>query len=135
MKHLVIVIPKGNLNLSSVTGSYEILSRANTYWQKLGNPSRLEIQIASFEKELKLDAGYFSINPIDIREIEKTDLVLVPSLAHDYDAILADNKELIAWISEQYRAGSEVATICTGAFLLAATGHLDGKSCSTHWNA
>lgn len=135
MKHIVIVIPKGNLNLSSVTGSYEILSRANSYWQKMGKASRLDIRIASFEKELKLDAGYFSINPTDIREIQKTDLVLVPSLSHDYDAILEDNRELITWISEHYRSGAEVATICTGAFLLAATGHLDGKSCSTHWNA
>ena len=30
--------------------------------------------------------------------------------------------------------GAEVATICTGAFLLASTGLLDGKSCSIHWN-
>ena len=31
--------------------------------------------------------------------------------------------------------GAEIASICTGAFLLAASGLLDGKSCSTHWSA
>ena len=31
--------------------------------------------------------------------------------------------------------GAEIASICTGAFLLAATGLLDGKTCSTHWSA
>src|SRR5262249_14337155 len=33
----------------------------------------------------------------------------------------------------QREAGAEVASLCLGAFLFAATGLLDGKSCSTHW--
>jgi transcriptional regulator GlxA family with amidase domain len=34
---------------------------------------------------------------------------------------------------KQYKHGAEVASICTGAFLLASSGLLDGKTCSTHW--
>jgi transcriptional regulator GlxA family with amidase domain len=34
---------------------------------------------------------------------------------------------------QQYHRGAEVASLCVGAFLLAATGLLDGKKCSTHW--
>jgi transcriptional regulator GlxA family with amidase domain len=45
------------------------------------------------------------------------------------------NEMLIDWIGEQYKNGAEIASICTGAYLLAATGLLDGKSCSTHWSA
>lgn len=135
MKQVTIVVPKGNVNLSSITGSFEILSRANDYWQKIGNKSMFEIRIAGFETDLKLNAGFFSIHPVDIRYVTKTDLLIIPSLAHDYDNILKDNKELITWIREQYERGAELASICTGAFLLAATGLLDGKSCSTHWNA
>lgn len=135
MKRVTIVVPKGNVNLSSITGSFEILSRANDYWQKIGNKSMIEIRIAGFETDLKLNAGFFSIHPVDIRDVTKTDLLIIPSLAHDYDNILKDNKELITWIREQYERGAELASICTGAFLLAATGLLDGKSCSTHWNA
>ena len=44
------------------------------------------------------------------------------------------NNEMIDWIAKQYKEGAEIATICTGAFLLAASGLLDGKSCSTHWS-
>ena len=36
-------------------------------------------------------------------------------------------------IVEQYKNGAEVASLCIGAFLLASTGLLNGKSCSTHW--
>ena len=43
------------------------------------------------------------------------------------------NKVLLPWIEEQYDNGAEVASLCVGAFLLAATGLLNGKKCSTHW--
>ena len=135
MKQVTIVVPKGNINLSSITGSFEILTRANTYWQKMGNQPVFEVRIAGFESELKLDAGFFSIHPVNIKELKKTDLLIIPSLSHDYDNILKENKALISWIREQYKNGAEIASICTGAFLLAATGLLEGKSCSTHWNA
>jgi transcriptional regulator GlxA family with amidase domain len=44
-------------------------------------------------------------------------------------------QQLIDWIEKQYKNGAEVATICTGAFMLASSGLLDGKNCSTHWAA
>jgi transcriptional regulator GlxA family with amidase domain len=135
MKHLTIVVPEGKVNLSSITGSFEILTRANDHWQKRGNKSMLEVQIAGFVTELKLDVGFFSIHPVSIADITKTDVVLVPSLSHDYNNIINDNKDLITWLRAQYKSGAEIASICTGAFLVAATGLLDGKSCSTHWNA
>jgi len=37
-------------------------------------------------------------------------------------------------VEGQYRNGAEIATICTGVYLLASRGLLDGKSCSTHWS-
>ena len=135
MKQVTIVIPKGNVNLASITGSFQILTRANEFWRRMGNKPMMEIRIAGFEAELKLDGGFFSIYPVPIRGITRTDLVIIPSLNHDYNNIIKNNPELIAWVREQYKHGSEIASICTGAFLVAATGLLEGKSCSTHWNA
>lgn len=135
MQKVIIVVPKGNVNLSSITGSFEILGRANAYWQKMGHPSMMEIHIAGLVPELKSNAGFFSIYPQNIHHIKKTDLIIIPSLSYDYDNVIKDNAALIDWIREQYKNGAEVATICTGAFLLAATGLLEGKTCSTHWNA
>ena len=135
MKQVVILVPKENVNLSSITGSLEILTQANKYWRMLGHKPMLDIRIAGLEKELKLEDGLFSIHPVNIREIRKTDLLIIPSLSSDYDRILSENTELITWIREQYKSGAELASICTGAFLVAATGLLEGKTCSTHWNA
>src|ERR1700730_5004201 len=98
MMQVTIVIPKGNANLSSISGSFEILTRANSYWQKMGHKPLMEIRMAGFVKELKWGAGFFSVYPVDIKEIKKTDLVIIPSLSYDYDQVLRDNKELIVWM-------------------------------------
>jgi transcriptional regulator GlxA family with amidase domain len=135
MKQVTIVVPNGYAEPSSIMGSFEILTRANEYWQKIGNRSAIGIRIAGFVTEQRSDAALFSVYPESIREIEKTDLLIIPSLSDHYLDLLEKNKELVAWIREQYKNGAEVASICTGAFLLAATGLLDGKSCSTHWDA
>jgi transcriptional regulator GlxA family with amidase domain len=135
MKHATIVVPDGYADLSSITGSFEILTRANEYWQKIGNGSKLEIHIAGFVTELKLEVGMFSIRPENIREIAITDLVIIPSVGDHFNHTVEENAPLIEWIREQYKTGAEIASICTGAFLLAATGLLKGKACSTHWGA
>jgi len=41
--------------------------------------------------------------------------------------VIKENTMLIDWIREQYKSGAEIASICTGAFLLAATGLLEGR--------
>jgi len=135
MKQVTIVVPKGDINLSSITGSFQILTRANEYWQRIGNKPIMEVRIAGFVTELKLDAGLFSIHPVNINDIKKTDLLIIPSVNYDYENVIKENEELISWIRELYKGGAEIASICTGAFLLAATGLLEGKTCSTHWNA
>jgi len=133
MKQVVIVVPNGKANLASIAGSFEILNSANNNWQRRGNKPMMEINIAGFIPELKLDGGIFSIRPVDIRQIEEPDLLIIPSVPYD-DNLFEENKELIAWIKTQYKNGAEVATMCTGAFLLAATGLLEGRTCSTHWD-
>lgn len=96
----------------------------------------LKIQLAGISRKVNFYEGLFSVQPeISISAIRKTDLIIIPSLNHNYEESVKGNKTMIDWISKQYRNGAEVASICTGAFLLAATGLLDGKNCSTHWAA
>ena len=135
MKHITIVVPDCEINLNSIAGAYEILTRANGHWQQAGNRPKLEVQIAGFVAESKVNDGYFTVHPIDINSIKRTDLLIIPSIFGDYAETLKKNEALINWISYQYKCGAEIASMCSGAFLLAATGLLEGKTCSTHWNA
>ncbi|MEO7393852.1 MAG: helix-turn-helix domain-containing protein [Chitinophagaceae bacterium] len=135
MKHLTILVPEGDNNLSSITGTYEIFKKANTYWKELGKKELFTIQLAGISKKVEYNGGLFTIKPhTNISAITKTNLIIIPSLNHNYQRSVKGNKELIEWIAEQYKNGAEIATICTGAFLLASSGLLDGKSCSTHWS-
>ena len=56
-------------------------------------------------------------------------------LADDMHEVVELNKAFFPWIRERHAEGAEVASLCVGAFLLAGTGLLEGKRCSTHWSA
>jgi len=136
MKQLIILVPNGPHNLSSVVGSYKIITRANDYWKSLGRDPVFDIRLAGTSKRVDLYDGLFSIKPhLSIKEVKRCDLVIIPSLNHQYQEVARKYQSLAVWIREQYEKGAEIASICTGAFLLAASGLLDGKSCSTHWSA
>jgi len=136
MHHLTIIVPEGQNNLSSIVGPYKIFTRANEYWKASGRKTLFKIELAGLSKEVDFYDGLFTVKPHKhISSITKTNLIIIPSLNHNYQKAVKENKELIAWIDKQYKRGTEIASICTGAFMLASSGLLDGKSCSTHWAA
>ncbi|MBL0743917.1 GlxA family transcriptional regulator [Chryseolinea lacunae] len=135
MKHLTILVPAGGLNLSSIVGSYKIFSRANLYWQQHGKKPLFTIQLAGLSKNVKFHDGLFTVHPTLVTTISKTHLIIIPSLDKNFQPALEKNKKLGEWLTQQYKRGAEIASICTGAFLLASTGLVDDKSCSTHWIA
>jgi len=136
MKHLTILVPDGQNNLSSIVGAYKIFTRANAYWKETGRKELFTIQLAGLSKEVEFYEGLFTVKPhTNISAITKTNLIIVPSLNHNYRDAVKGNKPMIDWIAKQYTEGAEIASICTGAFMLAASGLLDGKNCATHWAA
>jgi transcriptional regulator GlxA family with amidase domain len=137
MKHLTIIVPDGESNnLSSIVGAYKIFTRANEYWKGIGKEELFRIQLAGISKEVEYYGGLFAVRPhTNISAITKTNLIIIPSLNHNYQKAVKGNQPLIDWVEKQYKAGAEIASICTGAFILASSGLLDGKSCSTHWAA
>ncbi len=137
MKHLTILVPNGEgNNLSSIVGAFKIFTRANDYFLNNGKKKVFAIQLAGISKKVDFYDDLFTVKPhTNISSIEKTNLIIIPSLNHNYQKTVKANKLMIEWIEKQYKNGAEVASICTGAFLLATTGLLDGKLCSTHWSA
>lgn len=134
MKHISILVPNGQNNLSSIVGPYKIFSRANAYWKEQQGRELFKIELVGISKEVDFYEGLFSVKPQrNLSEITKTDLIIIPSLNHNFEQAMNENQLFVDWITKQYKNGAEVASICTGAFLLASSGLLDGKKCSTNW--
>jgi transcriptional regulator GlxA family with amidase domain len=134
MKHVSILVPEGDCSVTTIEGTHQILCRVNDYLDELGRPPAFNIHLVGLHSEIRMKAGLFTVCPDTlIRDLAHTDLIFVPSVHGNQYKILADNKDMLAWIVQQYHGGAAVATLCIGAFLLAGTGLLDGKKCTTHW--
>jgi transcriptional regulator GlxA family with amidase domain len=78
--------------------------------------------------------GLFTVHVDAVLAIaRKPDLIIIPPVSAPLDVALKLNRDFLPWVVEAYKDGTEVASLCLGAFLLAETGLLSGKSCSTHW--
>lgn len=131
MKNLAILIPENHSNLSSVILAYEVFTKANEYHGEV-----FTIRLVSNSRKTVLHKGLFTINPdVLLTDKPKADLILIPALDEHVNKTLKHNNPLIEWVTAKYKEGAEVASLCTGAFLLAAAGILNGKQCSTHWQA
>lgn len=136
MKRVAILVPNSPCILSSVVGAYKVLSVVNSTLVRQGKPPFFDIKMVGLSDETQLYDGMFAVRPqILAKDLKKTDLVIIPAFNGDMAACLKMNEEYIPWIADQYKQGAEIASLCTGAFLLAATGLLKGKKCSTHWMA
>lgn len=67
-------------------------------------------------------------------EVRGADLILIPAI-DDVDVLgsIERHRRTIAWLKRKYRQGADLASMCTGAFLLAETGLLAGHRATTHW--
>jgi len=139
MKHLTILVPDAQGNLSTIAcivGAYEIFNAANAYWKETGRKPLFEVELAGVSEVAKFDKGLLTVKVHSrVSDIKKTDLIVIPSLSRTFKTVSKGNKILSDWISKQYIRGAEVASMCTGAFMLASTGLLNGWKCSTHWSA
>lgn len=133
MKRVSILVPESSV-LQAIADPQYLFSAVNQFMAVSGKKPLFDIQLVGLKKEVKLNDGLFSVNTSQLlKDVKKTDLVVIPALFGDMKSAIAQNKKLLPWISEQYKNGAEVASLCVGAFLLASTGLLNGKRCSTHW--
>ena len=135
MKHISILVPEG-ASINGVEGPRLGFNEVNNYLQAKGEKPMFKVVFAGLKKSVKVSGGTYTImTDVLLNNIKKTDLIIIPAFYGNLREAVEANKEFIPWINAQHKKGAEVASLCVGAFLLAATGLLKGKQCSTHWRA
>jgi transcriptional regulator GlxA family with amidase domain len=134
MKHISILVPKGAAALSCIEGAFTCFTKANDFLESMGRPRLFNVQLVGIDKDAQVYDRLFKVSPdVLVNDVNKTDLIIIPAVNGDMNTVIAANAEFFPWIVKQHNKGAEIASLCVGAFLLAATGLVDGKRVATHW--
>jgi transcriptional regulator GlxA family with amidase domain len=130
MKKLAILLSK-NHRLLSMAAMLDMFETVNIYVNEETGSPFFEINLYHMmDAEAAQYAGYKTRS---IQLSGKQDLILLPAFGNvDPKAAVMANAEAIQWLQRQYNEGAAIASFCTGAFLLAATGLLNHRQATTH---
>ncbi|MBU9936852.1 MAG: helix-turn-helix domain-containing protein [Ferruginibacter sp.] len=133
MKKVAILVPESSV-MQAIADPQYCFSAVNRFLTLSGRKPLFDLQLVGTKKQIELNGGQYTVHPDKLlKDVKKTDLVFIPALFGDMAGAVKANKALVPWIVQQYKKGAELASLCVGAFLLASTGLLNGKKCSTHW--
>ncbi|SDH25564.1 Transcriptional regulator GlxA family, contains an amidase domain and an AraC-type DNA-binding HTH domain [Pedobacter terrae] len=132
MMQVGVLMPQ-NFRLLSIAAILDVFDTVNGFYKKDELEVPFNISLITLG-----DTHYsFSTHPrVHLESTGQLGLILVPSFASpDIKDCINANNGYIPWLNKQYAGGAEIATFCTGAFLLAASGLLNGKTATTHVDA
>lgn len=133
MKNVAILVPETAI-IEAVADPRYALTAVNEFLKSADKPPLFNVQLVGLTKEVRVTDGIYSIHVDAVLDnARKPDLIIIPAISGNLEEAVRLNKAFIPWIVQHYKTGSEVASLCLGAFILAESGLLNGKSCSTHW--
>jgi transcriptional regulator GlxA family with amidase domain len=115
-----------------VTGPLEVFTGANTWRASRGEDLAYDVRTASLGGRAVRTSSGLRVTPDgDLREYRdaRPDLLIVPG----GEGSRRPDPELTGWLRAHGHQASGLVSVCTGAFLLAEAGLLDGRRVSTHW--
>jgi len=122
---------------SGITGLVDAFAIANL-WHAGGKPgdkgALLETEVVTTGGKEVMAHGGFVIRPDRAMEaVGETDMIFIPPFLPHVDPMPGNLDLLMEWVCRQHSDGTPVATTCTGTFVLAETGLLDGRVATTNW--
>ena len=133
MKSVSILVPETAV-VEAVADPYYMFGAVNNFLKTAGREPLFDVKFVGVSKDVTLADSTFTVHVHKLlADVARTDLILIPALSGDLKSAIEANSQVVPWIVDHYKKGTEVASLCLGAFLLASTGLLEGKKCSTHW--
>ena len=134
MKRIGILVPV-HYRLLSIAAVLDIFQTVNKFVKQEGGDEPFDINLV-YAPDSGAERAFSGYQLQSTTSSFVPDLVFIPSFdAEDIKAAVQKNSELVPWIIRQYKAGAEIASVCSGAFLFAATGLLNKRFATTHVDA
>ncbi|MBC9909612.1 GlxA family transcriptional regulator [Chitinophaga varians] len=134
MVHIYILTIRHAL-VASIADCRHLFEMVNEFLVEKGKPALFEVHLAGITAEVQYERGTISVRPdVLLDTVTDADLIIIPALTGDMNTAVMLNREYTLWASAQYKEGAEVASLGSGVFLLAFSGLLKGRQCTTHWH-
>ncbi|GAB5343852.1 GlxA family transcriptional regulator [Pseudomonas fluorescens] len=132
MTRIIHVLAFDNAQVLDVTGPLQVFASTNDLARQRGLPLPYAASvIAAQTTPVMTSAGLALLaEPLPAADTPCDTLVIAGGWGV-YGA--AEDAELVAWVKQKAQHTRRMASVCTGAFLLAASGLLDGCRVATHW--
>jgi transcriptional regulator GlxA family with amidase domain len=132
-KRVIEVLSFPLVQMLDVTGPLQVFATANDQVAESGGMPPYELRVvAQNGQRVTASAGLaLSASPLP-RAAAALDTLIVAG-GPGVEAAAAD-PVLVDWVRERARHARRIASVCSGAFLLAASGVLDGRRTATHWS-
>ncbi|WMN15895.1 GlxA family transcriptional regulator [Pseudomonas piscis] len=128
----VFVLAFANAQLLDVTGPLQVFASANDRARERGLPLPYNPRVVASPGGATLSSSGLALLADPLPGLEQVcDTLIVAGGGGVYAA--ARDPQLVAWVATRAGSARRVASVCTGAFLLAASGWLDGRRVVTHW--
>ncbi|ULT22985.1 DJ-1/PfpI family protein [Sphingobacterium sp. E70] len=120
--------------IEGITPAFRTFLTANEFLSAFGKKPIFNVEYVGLSEYVPANSGEYTIKTNRLlQDVERTDLLIIPPTFGDIDTGIRDNAEAIPYFRKLHLKGTRLASLCVGAFLLAETGLLNGKKCSTHW--
>ena len=132
MPKIIHVLAFANVQVLDVTGPLQVFASANDLARQQGLPLPYAVNVIAAQAEPVMTSAGLALvaEPLPGAETPCDTLVIAGGWGV-YGA--AEDPDLVAWVQDKARHSRRVTSVCTGAFLLAASGLLDGCRVATHW--
>jgi transcriptional regulator GlxA family with amidase domain len=129
----VVFIAYPRMSLLDLSGAQTVFWAASKALAERGQPG-YQLYTASLQGGLVNTIEGLAVDTRALRQLDMAtlDTLVVPG-APDICQTLDDHAELTAWLRHESQAARRVVSVCSGAFLLAQAGLLDGRRAATHW--
>lgn len=120
--------------IEAVTPPFSSFHTANEFLTTFGKVPIFEVEYVGLHEYVPANNGEYTIKTGRLlKDVVETDLLIIPPTFGDTARGIEANAEAIPYFKALHTKGASLASLCIGVFLLAETGLLSGKKCSTHW--